>query len=183
LESIGQFYSQASAIDTIGHELVVLRSDLANMHKDPRDDRRSGTVRRRATNSERKPTSARVSRKQSIVFRNYTALFGKLLVRSVSQSATFFSSRSQSTPEIYSTNVTSWSFLPSFLSYGFEYQSFSRPGSIQRSLRIYPLIPKLHPVWKMCNSGNLEGIETLLTTGEVSPFSVDEVGNTLLHVS
>jgi hypothetical protein len=179
---MGQLQDQVSnthqAAETISHDLMLLRREVQNTHKTPCNETKS--LGRCCIESQRKSTGVRV--KQSIEFRSYIGLIGKLLIRKASQSATICSSISQSTPEIYSTNITSWAFIPSFLSYGFEYQSFSSSGSIQRSLRTYPLISHRHPVWKMCSSGDLKGMQTLLSGRQVSPFSVDTDGLTLLHV-
>jgi len=35
----------------------------------------------------------------------------------------------------------------------------------------------------MCEDGDLKGMQTILSEGQVSPFSVDSAGWTLLHVS
>ncbi len=54
-------------------------------------------------------------------------------------------------------------------------------GYIQRALKIYPIIPDDHPIWRMSVRGDLEGVQTLFATNQVSPFSVDANGFTLLH--
>lgn len=59
----------------------------------------------------------------------------------------------------------------------------STSGFIRGALRIYSLIPNNHPIWRMCRCGDLEGVQTLLSSRQVSPFSVDTDGTTLLHIA
>jgi len=73
-------------------------------------------------------------------------------------------------------------FVPSFASACVNYQYMNTCGFVQRSIRIYPIIPSNHPIWNLCYNGDLKGIQALLNEGQVSPFSVDRWGNTLLHV-
>jgi hypothetical protein len=84
--------------------------------------------------------------------------------------------------EAYNRSETAWVFLPSFFSRCVELKYVSILGSVQRSLRIYPLLPNSHPIWDMCRCGNLKGVQTLLSERQVSPFSVDSGGRTLLYV-
>ena len=127
-------------------------------------------------------TRGRIIRKQSITFRQYTGIFGKLLIRTMVESAKSLDSTMQSTLEAYSATATSWAIMPSFLSRWFEYQSMNTYGCVQRALRIYPMIPINHPIWRMCCCGDLKGVQTLLETRQVFPFSVETDGSTLLHV-
>jgi hypothetical protein len=166
--------------NTIRQELLLLRGYPPN--KSTETSNETSTVIRSCANNEGKSTSSKISRKQSIVFRKYTSLLGKLLIRTVSKTVIFSDTQLQSTSETYSTWASSCAFMPSFLSQTFEYQSFSTCGFVQRALRISPIIPSDHPIWKMCNLGDLEGIQNLLSTRQVSPFSVDTDGLTLLHV-
>jgi hypothetical protein len=178
----GQLSSTHQTTNIIGHELILLRHDIANKsHRTPNEAR--DTIRGVANNLEisTMPRS-RIIREQSIVWRRYHNLFGKLLVRKVSNFADFTDENAQSAQLPYSTSTSSWSFVPSFLSRAFDYQSSTTCGSIQRSIRIYPVISVEHPIWGMCSRGDLKGIQTLLSMRQVSPFSVNEYGETLLHV-
>jgi hypothetical protein len=183
----GQLSSTHQTTNTISHELILLRHDLANKsHGTPneaRDTEARDTTRGAANNLgvSSMPTS-RIIKEQSIVLRRYHSLFGKLLVRKVTKFADFTDGNAQSAQLPYSTSTSSWSFVPSFLSRVFDYQSLTTCGSIQRSIRIYPVISGRHPIWGMCRGGDLKGIQTLLSTRQVSPFSVNEDGQTLLHV-
>jgi hypothetical protein len=178
----GQLSSTHQTANTISHELILLRHDLANKsHGTPNEAR--DTIRGAANNLEKSTMPrSRIIREQSIVWRRYHSLFGKLLVRKVTRFADFTDENAQPAQLPYSTSTSSWSFVPSLLSRAFDYQSLTTCGSIQRSIRIYPVISRWHPIWKMCRRGDLHGIQTLLSTRQVSPFSVDESGITLLHV-
>jgi hypothetical protein len=178
----GQLSSTHQTTNTISHELILLRHDLANKsHRTPNEAR--DTIIGAANNLEKSSMPRpRIFREQSIVLRRYHSLFGKLLVRKVSKFADFTDENAQSAQLPYSTSTNSWSFVPSFLSRAFDYQSLTTYGSIRRSIRIYPVISEWHPIWAMCRGGDLKGIQTLLSTRQVSPFSVDENGQTLLYV-
>jgi len=178
----GQLSSTHQTTNIISHELILLRHDLASKsHRTPNEAR--DTIRGAANNLEKSTMPrSRISREQSIVWRRYHSLFGKLLVRKVTKFADFTDGNAQSAQLPYSTSTSSWSFVPWFLSRVFDYQSLSTYGSIQRSIRIYPVIPRWHPIWAMCTGDDLKGIQTLLSTRHVSPFSVDESGQTLLYV-
>jgi hypothetical protein len=178
----GQLSSTHQTTNTISHELILLRHDLASeSHRTPNEAR--DTIRGAANNLEKSTMRRpRIIREQSIVWRRYHSLFGKLLVRKVTKFEDFTDKSAQSAQLPYSTSTSSWSFVPSFLLRVFDYQSLSTCGSIQRSIRIYPVISGWHPIWAMCRGGDLKGIQTLLSTRQVSPFSVDEDGQTLLHV-
>jgi hypothetical protein len=178
----GQLSSTHQTRNTISHELILLRHDLANKsHRTPNEAR--DTIRGAANNLEKSTMPrSRIIWEQSVIWRSYQSLFGKLLVQKVSKFADFTDENAQSAHLPYSTSTSSWSFVPSFLSRAFAYQSLTTCGSIQRSIRIYPVISRWHPIWNMCRGGDLHGIQTLLSTRQVSPFSVDEDGQTLLHV-
>jgi hypothetical protein len=167
-------------LHTIKHELVLLRSDLAGKLDNSPNETPATLVGH--TNDQGKSAKSRISKKQSMVFRRYSGLLGKLLIRTVSESTSFINSDIDST-ETYSASTCSWAFMPSFFSHFIEYQSFSTYNFVKRALRIYPLIPEEHPIWRMCRVGDLKGIQGLLCTRQVSPFSVDIRGTSLLHVS
>jgi hypothetical protein len=179
---MGQLHTQISdtnqTTNTIRHELALLRSDLAGRPKSRFNGTRASVDRAKVQG---KSTKSRISKKQSMVSRIYSGLLGKLLIRTVSESTRFINSETES-PEMYSTSTSSWAFMPSFCSRYVAYQSFKNCGFIQRALRIYPLIPNEHPIWLMCSGGDIKGLQELLSARQVSPFSVDEYGRTLLHV-
>jgi hypothetical protein len=166
--------------NSISQELILLRNDLANK-RETACNKTSLTVRGCSNKQVGSPTP-RISRRQLTAFQSYTSIFGKLIIRRASKTSNFNEDGSPTDPETYSSTTSSWTFMPSFLSRNFEYQSFSSFGSIQRAIRIYPVIPDDHTVWTMCKIGDLKGIQKLLSTQQVSLFSVDKYGFTLLHV-
>jgi hypothetical protein len=179
-----QLHSQMSvshqATTFISHELALLRSDLAD-RLDSCPNKTPAILVDRA-NDQGMSAKSRILKKQSTISQGYSGLLGKLLIRTVSESTSFINSDVEST-ETRSTRTCSWAFMPSFFSRYIEYQSFNTCGFVQRALRIYPLIPNNHPIWHMCRMGDLKGIQGLLCTRKVSPFSVDIRGTSLLHVS
>jgi hypothetical protein len=82
----------------------------------------------------------------------------------------------------YTRDESTWIFMPSFFSCCIDFRYLNSCGYIQRSLRTYPVVRNDHPVWEMCWSGDVIGIQKLFTERQLSPFSVDPWGNTLLHV-
>lgn len=54
-------------------------------------------------------------------------------------------------------------------------------ASIPRALRVYQIMEFDAPIIDMCLSGDLEGIQNEFANGTISPFVVDDCGNTLLH--
>jgi hypothetical protein len=125
-------------------------------------------------------TGSKIPRRRSVTTL-YCGLLGKALIKRISQS-TKFGHGGKSSIETYHNCESTWVFIPSFLSTCVEFQYINIFGSIQRSLRTYPLLRYDHPIWDMCEDGNLKGMQTLLSEGQVSPFSVDSAGWTLLHV-
>ena len=112
----------------------------------------------------------------------YYGLLGKAFVKRKTQS-TKLGCNGKLFIESCSKCETTLVFMASFLSTCVEFQYVSTFGSIQRSLRTYPLLPYDHPIWDMCGDGDLKGMQTILGERRVSPFSVDSGGWTLLHVS
>jgi hypothetical protein len=163
------------------HQLVLKNSDPASEPSIACN--RTHVMAEDRPNNRVKWSRSRLLRKQSVIFRSHSGILGKLLIRRISQSASFSDQEFQSTSGTYHSRASSWAFMPSFLSRGFEYQSWNTSGFIQRAIRIYPLIRNDHPIWKMCTYGDLRGIQHLLSARQVSPFSVDAEGLTLLHVS
>ena len=166
--------------NSINHELVLLRNDLANEREALCD--KSNLIVRGCRNKQGASTTSRVSSKEHTAFQSYTSILGKLIIRRVSKSSDFNGDGFPTNPGMYSTTTSSFTFMPSFLSRCFEYRSFSTFGCIQRAIRFYPIIPADHPIMDMCRTGDLKGVQTLLSSQQVSPFSVDKDGWTLLHV-
>lgn len=125
----------------------------------------------------------KLSKRQSIAFSSFSGPFGKLHIRRKISDSTFGDEKEPSPMTAYAKNETTWTFMPSFLSYSFNFRYLSSCGHIERSLRTYPVLPNNHPVWKMCRRGNLKGIQKLLSDRQISPFCVNiSDGRTLLWV-
>jgi hypothetical protein len=120
-----------------------------------------------------------ISRRQSTNVFWYQTPFGRLGIRRKLQ-YTKFDGRTEG--EVATSSETSWIFTPSFLNRCMAFRSMNVFGSIERSFRVWQVIPTTHPVWELCEQGNLVGVQSLLTSRAVSPFSIDEYGETLLHV-
>lgn len=65
----------------------------------------------------------------------------------------------------------------------FELRFMSSFGRISRTLTTYPVLEYGAPIFDICQSGDLQGLQVALSSGTVSPFVVDESGWSLLHVS
>jgi hypothetical protein len=165
---------------TITHELFLLRGGPAS-----RAEKNSSGAHARVRESNKSPGRSRgvkISKSQSTTCSLYTSLFGKLLVRRTIQFASFDDNDEILIAAPYTKSESTWAFVPSFLSVCINYQYVNACGFIQRSIRTYPFLPRDHRIWNLCCNGDLKGIQTLLSEGQVSPFSVDRWGNTLLHV-
>ncbi|KAL3472535.1 hypothetical protein BJX99DRAFT_235317 [Aspergillus californicus] len=72
-------------------------------------------------------------------------------------------------------------FVPSFLSFSMEFTSRRCFGQVSRSLRTFPLIDKANPIFRLCATGDLTSLQSLLAARSVSPYSMTGDGWTLLH--
>ena len=50
------------------------------------------------------------------------------------------------------------------------------------SLRSYQVLPNQHPIWGMCVEGDLDGIQHMLETRQVSLYDQNPVGTTFSMV-
>jgi hypothetical protein len=123
-----------------------------------------------------------ITKRQSIAFSSFSGPFGELRIRRKISDSTFGDEEEPSPTTAYAKNETTWTFLPSFLSYAFDFRYLNTCGHVERSLRTYPVIPDNHPVWNMCKQGDLIGIQKLLSNRQISPSCVDSYGETLLEV-
>lgn len=55
-------------------------------------------------------------------------------------------------------------------------------GRVSRTLSTYPILESTAPIFAICRNGDLQGLQVALSSGSVSPFVLDEYGETLLHV-
>jgi hypothetical protein len=124
----------------------------------------------------------KLSKSQSIAFSSFSGPFGELRIRRKISDSTFGDEEEPSPTTAYAKNETTWTFLPSFLSYAFDFRYLNTCGHVERSFRTYPVLPDNHPVWDMCRGGDLKGIQKLLSDRQISPFCVRSDGITLLWV-
>jgi hypothetical protein len=123
-----------------------------------------------------------ISGRQSLSLVIYENILGSVYIRRASQSIVFLDGRNHSSEEAYNRTECTWMFIPSLFSCCIELRFVNLLGSLQSSLRTYPVIRYDHPVWDMCKSNDVEGIQRLFSNRQVSPFSVNFRGWTLLHV-
>ena len=76
-----------------------------------------------------------------------------------------------------------WTFRPSFLNCVLQLRYAQSLGHVSRSFNIYPMLSKSNPIFAICESGDLLGLQIALSANSVSPFVTDTNGLTLLHVS
>ena len=72
---------------------------------------------------------------------------------------------------------------PVLLHKTFEFRFGNSFGQISRTLSIYPILKNDAPIFSVCIEGDLQGLQTLLSSGTVSPFALNTGGRSLLHVS
>jgi hypothetical protein len=115
-------------------------------------------------------------------FSSFQTPLGWVAIRKESSTATFDSAERGLSMKSYTRDESTWIFMPSFFSRCIDFRYLNSCGYIQRSLRTYPVVRNDHPVWRMCRSGDVIGIQKLFSKRQLSPFSVNPWGNTLLHV-
>ena len=123
------------------------------------------------------------SKQRSMTVSEFSGHLGRLIVKKEVQNSNFGKEEESNSVNTHHSESSTWIFIPSFLSYAFNYRYLNTCGYVERVLRTYPILPLEHPVWDMCFRGDLTGIQKLLGDRQISPFSVDEDGDTLLHVS
>lgn len=77
---------------------------------------------------------------------------------------------------------TSVTVVPPFMKRLLEMRVTYSLGKTSRSLNVYPVVPWPSPIMSMCRNGDMHGLQAVFGSGEMSPFVLDDVGNTLLHV-
>lgn len=165
---------------TISQELVLLRQGSARAH----DWYRHGFLTPVGTcnTRPRSPTTSRPLKSRLVALTSFNTPFGRVVMRKKSSSTTFTSDKEEYPSSPHTRTETSWIFFPSFFARCVDFKVLNSCGYIQRSLRIHPVIPYQHPVWSLCRLGNVEGMQTLFSERQVSPFSIDPWGHSLLHV-
>jgi hypothetical protein len=161
----------------ISRELLLSRNDPGTDA-----DHGSSATAKVSIQSRNRTAGFKLSKRQSIAFSSFSGPFGKLRIRRKISDSTFGDEEEPSPMTAYAKNETTWTFMPSFLSYAFDFRYLNTCGHIERSLRTYPVISNCHPVWDMCRDGDLKGIQKLLSNRQISPFCVNSYGTTLLEV-
>jgi hypothetical protein len=128
------------------------------------------------------PAATKLSKSRLIAFSSFSGPFGRLVFKKEVRTSAFGGKDGMSAGSNYTRSESTWVFMPSFLSRNFDFRYLNNCGHIERALRTYPTIPYNHAVWRMCGQGDLKGLQKLLNDRHISPFSVDGLGNTLLHV-
>lgn len=107
---------------------------------------------------------------------------GMLIVRRQSSTVSLDGDGESSTNP-HTQDETTWTFIPSFFSRCIDFRYSRVWGDIQGALRTYPVIQYHHSVWSMCYNGDVRGLQKLFSERQISPFSVNPWGGTLLQVS
>ena len=131
--------------------------------------------------SRQRPIS-RLGKTISTVVYSYRTPLGTLYAKRNSKGVQAHDDEKSPHEVFMSEDEYSLTFTPSFLSRCIEFKYLSSLGYISGSFRVAPVIPRNHPVWKMCEEGDIQGLQTCFGDRTVSPFSIDQSGGTLLHV-
>jgi hypothetical protein len=69
------------------------------------------------------------------------------------------------------------------LGYGVHVSRAYCYGTISPALRVFPVVDSLDTCWRLVESGTLQEIQRAFRSGVVHPFTKNQHGHTLLHVS
>ncbi|KAE8452504.1 hypothetical protein EG329_000407 [Mollisiaceae sp. DMI_Dod_QoI] len=159
-----------SATTGISQELVALRMEVATDKYTPSNVSHARTRKPYAKAGFcRRPGSRKVV---------YKGILGVVTARIYAESDDIVEGeRSRSS---YARDERSWIIIPSFFSCCVQVHFTRSFGSVERTLRVYLIIPDHHPVWSMCYEGDVPRIQQLFSNREISPYSVNSGGVTLL---
>jgi hypothetical protein len=181
-QSVGHLLEQVTATHrmttTISKELLLVRNPSKNITTAGCSADAGASIQ-----NSRPPAGSTFSKRRSMTVSTFSGPLGRLIVKREFQNSNFGNEEESTSINTHHSESSMWIFMPSFLSYAFDYRYLNTCGFVERALRTYPILPREHPVWGMCHWGDLTGIQKLLGKREISPFSVNERGNTLLHVS
>ncbi len=105
----------------------------------------------------------------------YRGFFGSIRIQTKSTSRRLSNTRK--------SNEKIITIMPVFLRKVLELRLSNSCGRIMRTLSTYNILASGAPIFETCLSGDLQSLQVALSSGNVSPFVVDELGSTLLHVS
>lgn len=111
----------------------------------------------------------------------YRGFFGRVNIQSKSNSLNRSNTRKSGIKT--TSNETIITMTPIFLRKTLELRFQNSFGRISRTLSTYPVLEETAPIFEMCFTGDLQGLQVALSSGAVSPFVVDGWGQSLLHVS
>ena len=107
--------------------------------------------------------------------------FGKVSIQSKSSSLSRSNTRRLGAKA--TTNEKIITIMPIFFRKTLELRFRNSFGQISRTLSTYPILENSAPIFQICITGDLHGLQVALSSGNVSPFVLDQYGLTLLHVS
>ncbi|KAN0099533.1 hypothetical protein V8E51_013308 [Hyaloscypha variabilis] len=182
-KSIGNLLTQVMATNqittTISQELVLLRNGpptssgqncQGNLPTLGVGMKRSRMLSRSSSNN--RSTESRVK----------TPL-GTMIIRKHFSTATSSNGDEDSSVNYCTRDDNTWIFIPSFFSRCIDFRYSKTWGGIQGAFRTYPVLRNDHPVWNLIRLGDLRGIQKLFSERQLSPFSIDIHGHTLLDYS
>ena len=106
----------------------------------------------------------------------YQGWFGYVTARSKTKSL-----RSEQGHEAEVSQERSIVIASNFIRKTFEIRYCGNFGLLPKSLSCFPVLPRRSNVFRWCSLGDVDSLKEALTRREVSPFVMDEDGQTLLH--
>lgn len=126
-----------------------------------------------------KDMSGIATKETSLVW--YNGILGSVKVQSKSRSLNGPNSRKPKSKVVTDEQIIT--VTPILFRKTFELRVLNSFGGISRSLSTYPVLSSKAPIFGICRSGDLQGLQVALSSGDLSPFVLDESGWSLLHVS
>lgn len=111
----------------------------------------------------------------------YKGFFGFVVVQNKSKSLKRSDPRRNDNRAVVNEKIIK--IKPSFMHQVLELRLANSFGRISRTLSMYHVLKLDAPIFELCQNGDLQGLQVALGSGGISPFVVDEYGDTLLHVS
>ena len=126
-----------------------------------------------------KDMSGLATKETSLVW--YYGLFGTVKVQSKSRSLNRPNTRKPESKVV--TNEKIITVTPFLFRKTFELRVSNSFRGISRSLSSYPVLEGRAPIFDICRSGDLQGLQVALSSGDISPFVLNKAGLSLVHVS
>ncbi|KAL9024162.1 MAG: hypothetical protein Q9196_006721, partial [Gyalolechia fulgens] len=105
----------------------------------------------------------------------YSGVFGDVNV----QKSTKFTSRSRNSSILRREAIRESKAImvtPAFFKTALELRVTSSLGRVSRTINLYPMLDCSDPIFKICKTGDLQGLQVALSSGSVSPFVVNKYG-------